>query len=80
MILQRSLVQIGIGAMLGLPVAARVVHETVGSTAKQSPVASTLMTLGMAAGLVLVVAAISCAMPIRRILAVEANEAMRADG
>ena len=80
MILKRSLVQIGIGAMLGLPIAARVVHETVGSTADQSPIASTLMTLGMAAGLVLIVAAISCTMPIRRILAVEASEAMRADG
>jgi predicted permease len=79
MILRRSLVQMGIGALLGLPIAARVVHLTVGSTGNQSPLTSTLMALGMAAGLVLVVGAISCTIPTRRVLAVEASEAMRAD-
>jgi predicted permease len=79
MILRRSLVQIGIGAMLGLPIAARVVHLTVGSTAGQSPVMSVLLTLGLAAGLVLVVGVISCTIPTRRVLAVEASEAMRSD-
>ena len=80
LILERSLVQMGIGAILGLPIAARIIHLTVGSTANQSPLASTLMALGMAVGLVLVVCAISCTVPTRRILAVEASEAMRADG
>ena len=80
MILKRSLGQIGIGATLGLPIAARVVHLTVGSTAGQSPVMSVLMALGLAASLVLIVGAISCTIPTRRVLAVQASEAMRSDG
>jgi hypothetical protein len=80
MILKRSLVQIAIGALIGLPVAARVVHLTVGSTAGQSPVMSVLMAMGLAVGLVLIVGVISCAIPTRRVLAVEASEAMRSDG
>jgi predicted permease len=80
MILKRSLVQIGIGAIIGLPIAARVVHLTVGSTAGQSPVMSVLMALGLALGLVLIVGLISCTIPTRRVLAVEASEAMRSDG
>jgi hypothetical protein len=80
MILKRSLAQIAIGAMLGLPVAARVVHLTVGSTTAQSPLLSVLMALGLAASLVLVVGVISCTIPTRRVLAVEPSEAMRSDG
>jgi predicted permease len=80
MILKRSLVQIGVGAILGLPIAARVVHLTVGSTAGQSPVMSVLMAMGLALSLVLIVGVISCAIPTRRVLAVQASEAMRSDG
>jgi putative ABC transport system permease protein len=80
MILERSLVQIGTGAILGLPVAARIVHLTVGSTAGQSPLMSVLIALGLAVSLVLIVGVISCAIPTRRVLAVEASEAMRSDG
>ena len=80
MILKRSLIQIGIGAIIGLPIAARIVHLTVGSTVGQSPVISVLMAMGLAASLVLIVAMISCTIPTRRILAVEASEAMRAEG
>jgi len=80
MILRRSLAQIGIGAMLGLPIAARVVHLTVGSTAGQSPLTSVFMAMGLAASLVLIVGVISCTIPTRRVLAVEASEAMRSDG
>jgi hypothetical protein len=79
MILKRSLVQIGIGAILGLPVAARVVHLTIGSTAGQSPLMSVLVAVGLAASLVLIVGVISCTIPTRRVLAVEASEAMRSD-
>ncbi len=79
MILKRSLAQIGIGAILGLPVAARVVHLTIGSTAGQSPLMSVLVATGLAVGLVLIVGVISCTMPTRRVLAVEASEAMRSD-
>jgi putative ABC transport system permease protein len=80
MILKRSLVQIGIGAIVGLPIAARVVHLTVNSTAGQSPAMSVLLALGLASGLVLIVGLISCTIPTRRVLAVEASEAMRSDG
>jgi predicted permease len=80
MILKRSVVQIGLGAILGLPIAARVVHLTIGSTAGQSPVMSVLMAMGLAVGLVLIVGVIACAVPTRRVLAVEASEAMRSDG
>lgn len=80
MILKRSLVQVGIGAVLGLPIAARIVHLTVGSTSGQSPLMSVLMALGLATSLVLIVGVISCTIPTRRVLAVEASEAMRSDG
>lgn len=80
MILRRSLVQIGIGALIGLPIAARVVHLTVGATAGQSPVMSVLMTLGLASGIVAIVGVVACTVPTRRVLAVQASEAMRADG
>lgn len=80
MILERSLVQIGIGAIVGLPVAARVVHLTIGSTTGQSPLMSVLMAMALAASLVLIVGVVSCTVPTRRVLAVEASEAMRSDG
>jgi hypothetical protein len=79
MILKRSLMQIGIGAILGLPIAARVVHLTIGSTAGQSPLMSVLVAMGLAASLVLIVGVISCTIPTRRVLAVEASEAMRSE-
>lgn len=79
-ILRRSLMQIGIGAIIGLPVAARVVHLTIGSTAGQSPVMSVLVAVGLALSLVLIVGLISCTIPTRRVLAVQASEAMRSDG
>ena len=41
---------------------------------------SVLMALGLAASLVLIVAVIACAIPTRRVLAVEASEAMRSEG
>jgi len=80
MILKRSLMQVGIGAILGLPIAARVVHLTVGATLGQSPLMSVSMAMGLAASLVLTVGVIACTIPARRILAVDASEAMRSDG
>jgi len=41
---------------------------------------SVLMAVGLALGLVLIVGAISCTIPTRRVLAVEASEAMRSEG
>jgi putative ABC transport system permease protein len=78
-ILKRSLVQIGVGAAIGLPIAARSVFEltaTTGGSATQSMA----LALGLSAGIVAVVGLMSCLVPTRRILAIQAREAMHADG
>jgi predicted permease len=79
-ILKRSLVQIGLGAAIGLPIAARSVFELTGSPDGGSALQSTAFGLGLSAGIVLLVAVSSCLVPTRRILAIQATEAMRADG
>jgi ABC-type antimicrobial peptide transport system permease subunit len=80
-ILKRSLVQIGLGAVIGLPIAARVVHELTGTAAGGGSVSlSMAVALGLSTGIVLLVGLSSCLVPARRILAIEANEAMHADG
>jgi hypothetical protein len=80
-ILRRSLVQIGIGAALGLPIAARVVFELTGTHDGGGSVAQSMaVALGLSTGIVLLVALSSCLVPTRRILAIEASEAMHAEG
>lgn len=80
-ILRRSLVQIVVGALIGLPFAARFAFELGdrpgGGT---SPAISVLSAMGLASFIVLVVGLVSCLVPTRRVLAIEASEAMRADG
>jgi ABC-type antimicrobial peptide transport system permease subunit len=56
------------------------VHVTIGATAGQSPVMSVLLAMALAASLVLIVGIVACAIPTRRILAVEASEAVRSNG
>ena len=80
-ILRRSLVQIALGAAIGLPIAARSVFELTGSQhGGAGALQSTVVGLGLSVGIVLFVALSSCLMPTRRILAIQATEAMRADG
>ncbi len=80
-ILRRSLVQIGIGAAIGLPIAARSVFELTTETGGQgSVVLSVSLALGLATAVVCLVALCSCLVPVRRILAIQASEAMRAQG
>lgn len=80
-ILKRPLVQIGVGAMIGLPVAARFLFELTGETeAGGSAPRAMAAALGLSVGIVLLVGVISCLLPTRRVLAIEASEAMRADG
>jgi hypothetical protein len=80
-ILKRSLVQIGLGAAIGLPIAARAVFELTGAQGDgAAALQSTAAGLGLSAGIVLLVAVSSCLVPTRRILAIQATEAMRADG
>jgi ABC-type antimicrobial peptide transport system permease subunit len=80
-ILKRTLVQIGLGAVIGLPIAARSVFELTGSQGSGIvALQSTALGLGLSVGIVLLVALSSCLVPTRRILAIQASEAMRADG
>lgn len=79
--LWRPLAQIGVGAMIGLPVAALFLFELTGAT-ESGPSASRAMlgALALSVGIVLLVGVSSCLVPTRRVLAVEASEAMRAEG
>ena len=80
-ILKRSLVQIGLGAVIGLPIAARSVFELTGTPDGGGSVPQSMaVALGLSAGIVLFVGLSSCLVPTRRILAIQANEAMHADG
>jgi predicted permease len=80
-ILKRSLVQIGLGAVIGLPIAARSVFELTGTPDGGGSVAQSMaVALGLSTGIVLLVGLSSCLVPTRRILAIEASEAMHADG
>lgn len=80
-ILRRPLVQIGLGAAIGLPLAARFVFElTVTRAGAGSLLQAMAVALGLAMAIVLLVGLGSCLVPTRRILAIEASEAMRAEG
>jgi hypothetical protein len=80
-IMKRSLVQIGLGAMIGLPIAARFVFELTGAPDGGGSVSRSMaVALGLSTGIVLLVGLGACLVPTQRILAIEANEAMRADG
>jgi hypothetical protein len=74
-ILRRTLVQLGLGAILGIPLAARL-FGTIGG----SPVPASLMALGLAVSLVAFIGLVSCLVPTRRVLRVQASDALRAEG
>jgi len=79
-IVRRSVTQIGLGALIGLPFAARFVFELGDhSDGSVSPVLSVLWAAGMAGLIVLVVGLVSCLVPTRRVLSIGASEAMRAE-
>jgi len=80
-ILKRSLVQIALGAAIGFPIAARFVFELTGSLDGGGSVTQSMaVALGLSTGIVFAVGLGSCLVPTRRILAIQASEAMRADG
>ena len=80
-ILKRSLVQIGLGAVIGLPIAARFVFELTGTPdGGGSASESMAVALGLATAIVALVGLSSCLVPTRRILAVQASEAMHTVG
>jgi putative ABC transport system permease protein len=79
-ILKRSLIQIGIGVAIGFPLAARFVYELSGTTAAGgSAVEAMAVALGLSMAILAAVGLGSCLVPTRRILAVQASEAMRAE-
>lgn len=80
-ILKRSLVQIVLGAVIGLPVAARFVFELTGTPGGVGSAAQSMaVALGLSTGIVVLVGLTSCLVPTRRILAIQASEAMHAEG
>ena len=79
-VLKRSLTQIGVGGLIGVPMAGWLAYTlTGGANAGSSMVNSMLVAVGLATAIVLVVGVCSCLVPTRRVLAVQASEAMRAD-
>jgi ABC-type antimicrobial peptide transport system permease subunit len=80
-ILRRPLAQIALGALIGLPLAARFLYELGGATeGAGSATRALLEALGLSVGIVLLVGVGSSLVPGRRVLAVDASEAMRAEG
>jgi putative ABC transport system permease protein len=78
-VLRKSVVQIGIGALIGLPLATRFAYELLSNADGGGSVLTALATaVGLSLGIVLLVGIGSCLAPTRRILATDASEAMRA--
>ena len=70
-----------LGAAIGLPIAARVVFELTGAPEGGGSVSRSMaVALGLSTGIVLLVGLGSCLVPTQRILAIEASEAMHAEG
>lgn len=80
-ILRRSLLQIGAGALIGLPVAFRFVNELAeDGEGHTTTLGAGLLAVGVAAGIVLAVGLFACLVPARRVLAIEATQAMKGEG
>ncbi|MEO7999254.1 MAG: FtsX-like permease family protein, partial [Gemmatimonadaceae bacterium] len=77
-ILRRSLVQIGIGALIGLPIAAAL-NIAVAVESHTSPVSALLIATALSSAIVGAVGVLSCLVPARRVLAIQATEAIRAE-
>jgi predicted permease len=79
-ILRRSLTQLGIGGLLGIALAAFVFTDLDGGTRQATLIEALGMSVGLAVGIVGTIGVLSCLVPARRILAVQAGEALRAEG
>lgn len=79
-ILRRSLMQIGLGALLGAPLAAWILSDLPSGSGPEATFGTVLLTAGLAMGVVAAVGFFSCLAPTRRILGIDASEALRAEG
>jgi hypothetical protein len=79
-IMRRSLLHVGLGVLIGLPLASRFVFELLDDTGGASVVRAVTVAVGLALGIVTLVGLGAWAVPARRILSIEASEAMRSDG
>jgi predicted permease len=80
-ILRRSLLQIGGGALIGVPVAAWLLYQLAVSSSRTSPLLDAIvMAVGLAAGIVVIVGLFACLAPTRRVVAIDANEALKTEG
>lgn len=79
-ILRRSLLQIGCGALIGLPLAAWLLFQLAGSSAQRSPLDALAVAVELAAGIVAAVGLLACLVPALRVVAIDADEALRVEG
>jgi len=79
-ILRRSLTQLGIGALLGIALAAFIFTDPDGGARQTTLIEALGASVGLAVGIVGIIGVLSCLVPARRILAVESSAALRAEG
>lgn len=79
-ILRRSLLQIGCGALIGLPLAAWLLFQLIGSSAQRSPLDALIVAVELAAGIVVTVGLFAGLVPTLRVVAIDADEALRVEG
>jgi putative ABC transport system permease protein len=79
-ILRRSLVQLFLGAALGVPMAAWVLRVTAGSSPTGSAPGSLTIALAIGVATACVVGLLSCVAPARAALGVEPTDALRGEG
>jgi ABC-type antimicrobial peptide transport system permease subunit len=73
-------VQIGVGALLGLPLAATILVRLRETESGTAPVVGILLALVLSVAIAGLVGLFSCLVPTRRVLRVEASAALRGDG
>ncbi len=79
-VVQRSLTQIGIGAIIGMPLAAWLFFELREMGMGNSRGVALIVSLALGIGIVILIGVGSCLVPTRRALRIEPNEALRAEG
>jgi predicted permease len=79
-ILRRSLLQIGLGAAIGIPLASYLLLDFGSGAGAASARRALILGLGFACAVVAAVGLCSCLVPARRVLRIEASEALRAEG